>query len=237
MQVNLKDLKRKKICPILFKKDWDYSSNDPRLEFFRLCIAEMMRWHYRKGRGISYDILPSVISRLAAAKGIDRLETSRIQVALKSFTNSGIYSRIEDVIANYEIQVGIGGGHVIKHIVPVVSKIKDNTCIITWDNKIRSLEDLRQSYETRLSSIWSFYSLNKYPVFYNLYLNDDKVEYVRYKPNQFYVRDSKGFLLNMQGTVEDDRVYPAPLELCRRCDRRQECQTSKTRTKNWQKSW
>ncbi len=237
MQVSLNDLKRKKICPILHAKGWDYSGKDPRSEFFQLCIREMMRWYYRKGRGISYDILPSIVSCLASQGGIDRLDTTTIQFALKNFTNSGIYSKIEDVIANYEIQVGIGDGHVIKHIVPTVSTLKDNTCIITWNDRVRSPSDLRQSYETRLSAVWSFYSLNQYPVFYNLYLNEDKVEQVRYKPNQFYIRDSKKFLLKMKGLVEDKGVYPAPVELCQRCERRLECQTEKTRTKNWQKSW
>jgi hypothetical protein len=237
MQAKLKDIKRKQICPILFRRDWDYKGQDPDSEFFRFCITEMMRWQYRKGRGISYDVLSSLISRLAAEKGIDRQKVSEIQLALKSFTNSGLYSRIDELICNAEIQVGIKDGHVITHTIPALSKINDNTCIITWDDRFRTAEDLKQSYETRLTSVWSFYSLNKYPLFYNLYLNGAKVDYVRYKPNQFYIRDSRDFFLNMKELIEQEKIYPAPVEVCVRCDRRHECQTSRTRTKNWQKSW
>ena len=96
---------------------------------------------------------------------------------------------------------------------------------------------MKHKYETRLSSIWSFYSLNRYPTFYNLYLDDNKIKHVRYKPNQFYIRDSKSFIINMNKLIENEEIYPAPLEVCRYCDRRDEWLTKKTRTKNWQKSW
>lgn len=236
MQVTLDELKRKRICPILDRHKWDYSDQNPQSEFFRFCIAEMMGWQYRKGRAISYDIMSSLISRLAAERNVDRLEVSDIQLALKSFTRSGIYSKIDELVMNMEIQVGTGN-HVIKHKIPAISNIKDNTCIMTWDDRIRSAEDIKQSYEARLISVWSFYSLNRYPVFYNLYLDNDKVEQVRYKPNQFYIRDSKAFLKGVDQIINDIKIHPAPLEICRNCARRQECQTSKTRTKNWQKSW
>jgi len=237
MQLSLQELKRKKICPILAQKGWDFSNNDPRSDFFRFCITEMMRWQYRKGRGISYDILSSLVSNFSVQQGIDRVEVSSLQLALKSFTNSGLYSRIDELISNAEIQVGVGNGHVITHKIPALSNIKDNTCIITWNDNVRTIEDFKQAYETRLCSIWSFYSLNRYPIFYNLYLDKDKVAQVRYKPNQFYIRDSKAFLLKMHELIEDDGVYPAPLELCQNCDRRSECLTTRTRTRNWQKGW
>lgn len=237
MQVKLEELKRKKICPILAHHEWDFQSNDPRSDFFRFCIKEMMRWQYRKGRGISYDVLSSLISHFASQRKIDKLEVSSLQLALKSFTNSGLYSKIEELIANAEIQVGIGKGHVIKYTIPALSNLKDETCIITWDDNIRTRDDLRQAYETRVSSVWSFYSINKYPIFYNLYLDGDKVKQVRFKPNQFYIRDSKTFLLKMVDLVEDKGIYPAPLEICRMCNWRDECRTSRIRTKNSQKSW
>lgn len=237
MQVRLEDLKRKQICPVLHRRNWDYSEQDPRSDFFRFCITEMMRWQHRKGRGISYDILSSLISRLAVERGVNGIESKDIQLALKGFTNSGLYSKIEELVANAEIQVGITNGHVITHSIPALSKVKDNACIITWDDRIRKPEDIKQSYEARLISIWSFYSLNKYPVYYNLYLDGNKVSHVRYKPNQFYIRDSKKFLLGMKDLVEMDGIYPAPIEVCARCNRRSECQTTKTRTKNWQKGW
>jgi hypothetical protein len=181
--------------------------------------------------------MSSLISRSAAERGIDPFKTSEIQMAVKGFTNSTLYSKIEDVIVNAEIQVGISSSNVITHSVPALAKDKDKTCIITWDDRLRTAADVKQSYETRLASVWSFYSLNRYPTIYNLYLNEDKVEWVRYKPNQFYIRDSRTFLVNLKDVIESDATYPAPFEVCNRCSRRDECQTSKTRTKNWQKSW
>ena len=237
MQVEITDLKRKKICPILYRHEWDYQNLDLHSEFFRFCMAEMMRWQHRKGRGISYSVLSSLVSRLATEKGINRMTTSDIQLALKTFTNSGLYSKIEDLIANVEIHVGISSGHVIKHTLPTLCEVNEQTTIITWNDDIKSREDLRQLYETRVASVWAFYSINRYPTFYNLYREDNKIKHVRYRPNQFYVRDSRQFLLGMKDLIEDDGLYPAPLELCLNCNRRPECQTMKTRTKNWQKSW
>lgn len=237
MQVKLNELKRKKVCPILHRHEWDYKEQDPRSDFFRFCITEMMRWQYRKGRGISYDILASLVSRLAIERKIERLEISEVQMALKGFTSSGLYFKIKELIANLEIQVGISRGHVITHTLPALCEINNQTCIVTWDNNIRSMEDMKQSYETRLAAVWSFYSLNRYPVFYNIYLDDKKVKRIRYKPNQFYIRDSKTFLLNMKDLIEDKGLYPAPREICENCNRRAECRTVKTKTMSWQKSW
>jgi len=237
MQVNLKDLERKQICPILFRHGWDYKSPESDQDFFRFCIKEMMGWQHRKGRGLSYDVLSSLISRLAVEKKIERFKISDVQLALKSFTNSGLYSKIEELVANVEIQIGIGKGHIVKDILPTVSRIGEKTCVITWNDNIKNIEDLRQSYQTRFASVWSFYSLNKYSVFYNLYFNENKIKHVKYKPNQFYIRDSRTFITKMVNLVGDDGLYPAPLEVCRECSRRTECRTSKTRTTNWQKSW
>jgi len=237
MQVKLDELKRKKICPILHRHEWDHEEQDSCSSFFRFCITEMMRWQYRKGRGISYDILASLISRLAIERGIDRLEISEVQMALKTFTNSGLYFKIKELIANLEIQVGVSRGHVITHTLPALCEINNQTCIVTWDDRVRSMEDMKQSYETRLAAVWSFYSLNRYPVFYNIYIDEGKVKRIRYKPNQFYIRDSKAFLLSMKRLIEEQNVYAAPREICKSCSRRKECRTTKTKTESWQKSW
>jgi hypothetical protein len=237
MQVKLDELKRKQICPILFRHRWDYKQQDSSSDFFRFTISEMMRWQYRKGRGINYEVLSSLVSRLAAEKQMDRIDVSKIQLALKSFTNTGLYSRIKELIVDAEIQLSMQGGHVITHLIPGLGQIDDNTAVITWDDNIRTIEDMKQSYETRLISTWSFYSLNRYPLFYNLYYKDDKVEYIRYKPNQFYIRDSKNFINRMGEIIEAESLYPAPYEVCKGCSRRTECQTSRTRTRNSQKSW
>lgn len=237
MQASLKDIKRKQICPILQRRNWDYKSQDPRFNFFRFCISEIMRWQYRKGRGISYDVLSSLISRMAVEQTMDRLEVSNIQLALKSFISSGVYSKITELITDAEIQVGVSNNHVITHSIPALGKIDEEVCIFTWDSNIKTIEDMKQSYETRIASVWSFYSLNRYPVFYNLFFEKDKVEYIRYKPNQFYVRDSKIFISRLNKIIELEETYPAPQEVCNGCDRRIECQTAKTRVRNSQKSW
>lgn len=237
MQVKLKELKRKQICPILHRHEWDYKEQDPRSDFFRFCVTEMMRWQYRKGRGISYEILLSLISRLSVDKDIDRADVLEMQSALKKWAVYGFYPKIKELIHLPEIQIGIGNGHVIVDTLPAICKIDDKSCIISWDDRIKTVEDLKQSYETRFASVWSFYSANNYPTFYNLYLDGDKVKHIRYRPNQFYIRDSKAFLLRMKGVINLIEIYPAPMEVCNGCNRRLECQTSKTRTKNWQKSW
>lgn len=237
MQARLIDIKRKQICPILHRHEWDYQGTNAEKVFFRLIISEMMRWQSRKGRGIHYDVLSSLISQLGAEREVDRLEISNIQLALKSFTSSSFYTRLDQVITNAEIQVGIANSHVITHSIPALGKMEDDICIITWDNDLRSVEDLRQAYETRLISIWSFYSLNRYPAFYNLFLDKDKIEYARYKPNQFYIRDSKSFVSRFNNIIEIEDVYPAPYEVCSGCNRRLECQTTRTKTKNSQRSW
>ena len=100
---------------------------------------------------------------------IDRLDIIDLLAALKNFTSTGLYSRIEEVICGAEIQVEITGGHVIRHTIPSLVKTEDTVGIVSWDDQIKSRDDLMQSYETRLCSIWSFYSLGRYPVFYNLY--------------------------------------------------------------------
>lgn len=239
MQHSLVDIKRKQICPVLFRNSWDFKNLNPDSDFFRFIISEIMRWQYRKGRGISYEVLSSLISRLAIEKQVDRMEASKIQLAFKPFVSSGLYSKLDQVVINAEIQVGIQDGHVISHLIPALCQIEKNTVIVTWDENIKTEEDMRQSYETRLISLWCFYNLNRYPVFYNLFFDkeNDKVSHIKYKPNQFYIRDSKAFISRLGGLFENNQVYPAPYEVCNACDRRPECQTTKIRIKNSQKSW
>jgi len=239
MQITLEELKRKEICPILHYHNWNYRDKDPHFDFFRFCIAEMMRWHSRKGRGISYDIMSSLVSRFGITKNIDREEIGRTQLALKKFTNGGLYSKMSNVLTSVEITVGVPKQNAILFHIPAICSINNQTVFLSWNNSIRTLADMKQLYETRLVSVWSFYSLNKYGVFYNIYWDEEeeKLKHIRYKPNQYYIRDSKKFFMNIGKRIDEQYIYPPPYEVCINCARRAECLTTKTKRQNWQKSW
>lgn len=230
MQITLEELKRKTICPILYQNNWDYNSSSSEISFFSHCIREMMGWFYRRGRRLSYEVLCPIVSRLGNERGLGLEEIVKIQISLKNFTGSKLYSTIEQPIINFETFTDIGS-NCIKHITPCLSTYNEKACIITWEDSIYSREDLMQSWETRLMSIWSFYVLNRNPTFYNLRLDwaETKVTMNKFTPNQAYIMDTKEDFLSMEDLITARLSYQAPLEICRKCDRRDECLTTELR--------
>lgn len=223
MQVDLLQVKRNIICPYLHRNNWDYDEPTSFNSFFSFSIMEVMAWYYRRNKRIPYDILCSIISYMGTQKNISQIEISSIQLALRKFIVHGLYSRIDPPIINMEAMLAMGDT-VIKYNVPIVTSLESKACIIFCDQSIESREDLLCMYETRFASVWSFYVLNKYPVFYNLSIEDKKIKNIKFTPNQFYIRDNKKFWLNMKDRFLHEKIYPAPISVCKNCSKRELCQ-------------
>ena len=223
MQEELVNLKRKLICQNLYDEAWDYTSNSIEQQFFKECFGEVMGWFARRGNRLSQAILPSVIERFGLKKNLNPLVIGQVQAAIKSFTKSYIYEKIEEPIINFESLLGVGKGVHLHYLIPSFTKTDETVYVLMAEQHLKTEEDLARSIEAKYISVWSFYHANRYPNIYNiLYKEDGEVETIRFKPKQNYIRKAKAFFLRSYGVL-NTKALPAPAEVCQSCARRSEC--------------
>jgi hypothetical protein len=221
MQVDLKELKRKLICPILDRNSWDYKDSEEKdLIIF---LDEAMRWYAKKGRRLSYDILCSIMTQRMVREGKDKVSFLNKQLSLKNILNKGVYSRMSIPVVKADIQIAASNNTILTYELPALANLKTNTVAIIYGCEYKTLEDMWMSYECKLISIWAFYSINRYISIYNIYEDKGKIKELKFRPNQYYIRQAKKDLLDITKTLEHNISYFAPHEICRGCARRDEC--------------
>ena len=161
MQEELVNLKRKQICQVLFDNGWDYQSNSTEQQFFRECFGEVMGWFARRGNRLSAAILPSVIERLGARKKVDPITIGKVQTAIKEFTKSYVYNKIEEPVINCESILAMDKQTHIHYLIPSLVKSDETLYVIMAEQNLRTEEALARSIEARYISVWSFYYANR----------------------------------------------------------------------------
>jgi len=226
MQIDLKSLKRRLICPVLYGNDWEYQDSDE--EDLTIFMDEAFRWYAKKGHRLSYDILCSIMTQRMIREGRDRVGFLEKQLSLKGALHKGIYSKIGIPVVKADINMGVSHGHVVTYQLPALANVNSNTVAILYGSGYRTVQDMWMSYEVKLISIWAFYSINRYITIYNVYEDAGEIKEIKFKPNQYYIRKAKKDLLDITKILEHNISYFAPIEICSGCARREECQKTMT---------
>jgi hypothetical protein len=230
MQTRLDYLKKNQICPILADNDWEYSDLAQPDECFQSCALEVMGWYGRRGSTLSPTVLYTVVEQMLLKKSVNPAESDVVD-AIKDFTQSTIYKKIDQPLINVDIQLKIED-NVITHEIPVLAKADESSYVIMFDQTIQDADSLSRSIEVRFISVWAFYILNTYINVYNVVKDGSKSRLISVKPTQDYIKESKKTILNMQ-YLSYNKNHPAHHLVCRACSRRDICPiiTMKPRTK------
>lgn len=224
-QYEVQDLKRLSVCPILFQKEWDYSDKTKDIDDTYLYgIREVFRWFYRRNKQISPDTIVTSVAHHAFKSGLDFKQKMNLEDAFRKYTTGNFYQLMDQPFYQKEIQIFLNDrGDVLKHKVPCLVKKEKTVYFISYDLGEIDFDLFLNSYEAMFQSVWSFYVLDKVPVFINLHYNGNDIIEQRMKVNIEYIKESKRRLISL-GKEINTRKTPPPSEICRNCDRRNECQ-------------
>jgi hypothetical protein len=222
-QYTLDDIKRISICPILYKKGWDYSDPSQYLpKTYLYGIKEIFRWYYRRGNQISPDAIVASLSHHAFQTKLDWKDKMNLETAFRKYTSGGTYRKIDQPFYQKEIQINLNDRDVLTHTVPCITKKDKSVYIISYDKGEVDMDQFLNSYEVMLQSVWAFYVLDTVPIFLNLFYNVDTIFEQKVKVNVEYIKRSKKRLVSI-GREMAKRKAPPPSEICKHCNRRKEC--------------
>lgn len=225
-QITLPDIKRKLTCPVLFQNKQDYLKVNPEDALFHIVYWEIMHWYGRKMRPINPMVIDTAISQHANILKVNQEIEANCQIAFKNFISAKPYAIMDQPFVNVSGQIGVKSD-VITYDIPIVTTLQNkwHTIFFTLPH-IKTADELKATYESRFAAIWAFYSLNRYPRFYNFYFKDQKIEQVDFKVDQKYVMTSIKLFANIINTLTiEQKTYPAPSEICLNCSWREECPT------------
>ena len=209
----IEDLKRINICPVLFEKGWDYNKGAELPLTFLYGIKEMFRWYYRRGKQISPDAITTSVSHHAFQTRTPFETKMNLETAFRKFASNGLYKRIEQPYYNYEILIHLGKDNVLTHKIPALSKVEKSVYIYSFD-KGKVDEDLfLNDYETIILTFWSFFSLDKTPVFMNFYFDGENIVEQKIKVNNEYIRTIKEKIKKMPTNMQGGLLPVNPLTL------------------------
>jgi hypothetical protein len=181
-----------------------------------------MTWHARKGKKIENFVAATVIEKLCISEKLNLLQIPYIVKAVQDFLSSPIQKEFINILFKYETVVNTSKKRWIKCTVPYLNDTENRIDIVLTNQEYKTPGDLRNSYEAKLAAVWSFYSRNKYPNIYNIYLENNKYKEIVFKTTKEYIRKSKIDINNMDRLFYSYR-YAAPTEICNGCARRNQC--------------
>lgn len=231
MQIEIKDLERISICPILYKNKWDYSETKVN-PLFSYTITEMMRWYWKRGGLINPEALIRSISQYSYTHNIDEETKITIEKAAINYLSGTTYKSMSQPIYKKELIFNINPNIVIKVTPPVIFKKEKHVYFLYWNKGKVSDEEFLTSYEIMALSLWGMMSLDKNPCFINLYLDEETKEI---KEQVFRIKNN---YLNYIGK-RLNRLKIPPIQLipdsiiCNSCIRRTECPIQKTENWHW----
>lgn len=218
------ELKRLNICPILSKNKWDYIKKGTDVSSSYLYgIKEMFRWYYRRRKRISPDAISASVSHHAFQSGLSFEAKADLETAFRKFAFSPSYRELEQPYYNYEIEMQLGKtGNILSHTIPVLSKHKKSVYVFSLGLGKVSEDLFLNRYETLAVAFWSFYSLDKVPVFMNLYFDGKRIVEQKIKVNMEYIKKAKESVIKISEKINQECFIP-PSEVCHNCNRRDEC--------------
>lgn len=225
MHYSIDDLKRLKICPILFEKKWDYT--DPSKDLiptYLYGMKEIFRWYYRRSSHITPDVIAASISSHAMQHRVDITTKIGLESAFRKYVESAFYKEMQVPHYNKELVLKLNEiGDIVNHVTPVVTKKDKTIYFVSFNLGETTPEDFLNRYETIFQTVWSFYVLDMVPAFVNLYYENGEIKEQRFKVNQNYVARSKEKLIQAGRGLKYSKNPPPP-DICRNCNRRSECQ-------------
>lgn len=219
---DIHNLKRNQICSILAAKGWDYKVPTHTDYVFAKAIQEVMIWHARRGKKIESFVASTVIEKLCIKEKLSIVQIPTILKAVQDFLNAPMQKDFVNILFKYEIIVNTAKKSWIKCKVPYINDTESRIDVILTSPEYKTPQDLKASYEGKLAAVWGFYSRNKYPYIYNIYLENNRYKEVVFKTDKDYIRKSKIDINNMDRLFYSYR-YAAPPEICSNCSRRNEC--------------
>ncbi|MDD3412608.1 MAG: hypothetical protein PHY47_01275 [Lachnospiraceae bacterium] len=221
----IEDIKRLKICPILFKNKWDYSDHLIGLNpTYLYGIKEVFRWYYRRGSQITPDAITTSISFNALQNRLDFTSKTELETAFRHFVDGATYKNMSQPHYNKEISMNLNEDILLTHVSPVVYKDNKKLAFLSYDLGMVTSDYFLNQYETMFEAVWSFYVLDMMPVFLNLYLENESIKEQHFKPNMDYIKHSKEKLIQIGRGMGYNKAPPPP-ELCLHCQRSNECPT------------
>lgn len=217
------DLKRIKVCPILYKNKWDYlDSSSGLMPTYLYGMREVIRWYYRRGNRISPDSIATSVSFQGLKDGLDIENRIGLEMAFRNFADGSLYGTINQPHYNKELMLNLNEkGDTIHYVAPCVVKKDKTVYFISFDLGPQTPEQFLNRYETLFLTTWSFYVLDTVPVFVNLYYENKEIKEEKYKPNMEFIRYSKEKLIQI-GRDLNIKGSP-PSEICLHCNRSNEC--------------
>ena len=221
----VQDIKRHKVCPILFQNKWDYSNDANGLNpTYLYGIKEIFRWYYRRGSQISPDAITTSISFNALQNKLDFNLKTKLELAFRQFAESPIYRNMSQPHYNKDISMNLNDNTVLTYTSPCVFKDDKKLVFASYDLGMVSPDYFLNRYEVMFQSVWSFYVLDMVPIFLNLYYEDGIIREQYFKPTTDYIKHSKEKLIHLGRGLGYNKAPPPP-EVCLHCNRSNECPT------------
>jgi hypothetical protein len=205
---------------VLYQNDWEYHKPRHTDKVFAMCLEELLSWYARKKTKISHVVADTIAESIASKEGLSPLFLPTLTKAVQRFIFSKTYKGLENPLFGYDAKLQVGKNF-LTYSVPFISD-GDDTVIIISDPFLNERELLKMSYEVQFISLWAFYARSRYPEVVNIFVEDNELKEVRYKPTEKNIKSAKLNLNNLV-KVPYDYICTPPAEVCKGCSRRKEC--------------
>lgn len=232
MRLNISDLERLNLCGFLYKNKWDYRQTSVGSPSYIAGIKEVFRWHYNRSKPIEHDSFMTFLSNYHVRYNIDNETRIETEKAFRSFIETTFYKNVKNVYMNYSSDMKVSKEDYLEYTIPIYIENKEKPTFVFYNLGKHEESIFKQRYEVLYLSIWSFYYLNRVPVFINIYQNKDKIEYETIKVDEKYVMNAKKIMLTIGKNLKHF-IIP-PIQTCLSCSKIEECErfTTKKRGKN-----
>lgn len=222
MRLDIADINRINTCGILKKNNWDYEQENSSNPSYLLGMKEIIRWHYKRNRPIDTVNFMAFISKLYLRAKISHEEKIQLEKAFREFINSAFYQRMNQVFINYSSDIKINKQDYLEYQIPVFINNKDEPTFLYYNLGNESKNLFLQRYEIMHNAIWSFYHLNRLPVFVNVWFDGKKIKHETIKVNEKYIQKSKKNLIIIGNNL--NIFITPPIQRCISCSKIVECE-------------
>lgn len=219
---SLESLKRSQICSILDRNGWDYKDQNENGLVFNACIQEIFSWFYRRGNKLSPVVTATLAESICIKRGLAPLEQAMVTTAVEKFVTSDFYKDIKNPILNHEVRIRVGKQNILSYSIPCIDEDESKVKVILNTNLYKTPQELANSFEAKVITIWSFIQKNRYADLYNIYYAGGSFRTVHYQATEKSYRAAKKDVNNMERLFYS-YSYAAPSEVCHGCHRRDEC--------------
>lgn len=222
MRLTISDLERLNLCGFLHKNKWDYPTQNVGSPSYLAGIKEVFRWHYVRNKPIEIDSFMTFLSNYHARHNIDNETKIETEKAFRKFIESIFYKNMKNVFMNYSSDMKISKEDYLEYTIPIYLENRDRPTFVFYNLGKQEEKIFKQRYEILFLSVWSFYYLNRVPVFINFYQNKDLIEYDFIKVDETYILNAKKTILTIGKNLKHF-IIPS-IQTCLKCSKMNECE-------------